>query len=99
MCNDLKNLGVNVELGEYHHHAGSMHIYERHYDMANKIIKNDAAVYYKKELPKIKLHSHVTLQYILSKELYLPRVSMSKDEIKEKSLELSKMLLEEVPNG
>tara|TARA_B100000902_G_scaffold102144_1_gene104575 strand:- start:27965 stop:28819 length:855 start_codon:yes stop_codon:yes gene_type:complete len=99
MCNDLKSLGLDVELGEYHHHAGSMHIYERHYDMANKIISNEASVHYKKQLPKIKLHSHVTLQYILSKELYLPRVPMTKQEIKEKSLELSKMLLEEVSNG
>ena len=99
MCNDLKHLGVDVELGEYHHHAGSMHIYERHYEMANKIIANEAHVHYKKQLPKIKLHSHVTLQYILSKELYLPRVPMEKQEIKDKSLELSKMLLEEVSNG
>ena len=54
---------------------------------------------YKIKNPKIKLHSHVTSQYILSKELYLPRVSMTKEEIKEKSLELSKMLLEEDSNG
>ena len=99
MCNDLNNASVNVQLGEYHHHAGSMHIYERHYEMAKKILNNNAAEYYKIKNPKIKLHSHVTSQYILSKELYLPRVSMTKEEIKEKSLELSKMLLEEVSNG
>lgn len=99
MYNDLKQTMPDLELGEYHHNAGSMHIYDRHYKMVNKIIKNRPSDYYKQELPKIKLHSHITSSYILKKELYLPSTPLSKDEIKEQTIKLSKMLLEEVSNG
>ena len=46
--------------------------------------------------PKIKIHSHKTRTNIIKKELYLPSTPLSKDQIKEKTIELSKMLLEEV---
>ena len=86
----------DLELGEYHHYAGSMHIYDRHYNMVDKILNNNPSKYYEQELPKIKLRSHITSSYILEKEIYLPSTPLSKDEIKEKTIELSKMLLEEV---
>ena len=101
MCNDLKSIigSEAISLGEYHHHAGSMHIYERHYDMVKKILDNNPAKHYGKKLPKIILHPDVTMQYILSNELYLPRVSMSKDEIKDTVDKLKqKVIIEENRN-
>ena len=101
MCNDLKSImgSESLSLGEYHHHAGSMHIYERHYDMVKKILDNNPAKHYGKKLPKIILHPDVTMQYILSNELYLPRVSMSKDEIKDTVDKLKqKVIIEENRN-
>ena len=96
MYNDLKVKIPDLKLGSYHHYAGSMHIYDRHYKMVDKILNNNPSAYYEQELPKIKLRSHITSSYILEKELYLPSTPLSKDEIKEKTIELSKMLLEEV---
>jgi thymidylate synthase len=40
LLNELNELGMNISLGKYYHFAGSMHIYERHYAMSEKIIKN-----------------------------------------------------------
>ncbi len=40
MKNELNGRGLNVELGKYYHSAGSFHVYERHYNMMNKICKN-----------------------------------------------------------
>ena len=38
----LQNAGVPVDdLGSYHHTAGSLHIYDTHYDMANRIYCED----------------------------------------------------------
>ena len=94
MFNSLRKIyGEEFKLGEYTHHAGSMHIYERHYDMANKIISNKAAEYYKADNPKIVVHPDVDLDYILANELYLPREDMSKDEIKKVSQEISSKIL------
>jgi len=38
MLNELRAAGVDVELGTYHHNAGSLHLYEMHYKKAHKII-------------------------------------------------------------
>ena len=38
MLNELNSRGANVSLGSYNHHAGSLHLYERHYKMASKIL-------------------------------------------------------------
>jgi len=37
MLNELNQSGANLELGQYFHHAGSLHVYERHFDMIEKI--------------------------------------------------------------
>jgi thymidylate synthase len=37
MLLDLRAAGLDVTLGEYIHTAGSMHLYERHYEMAAKV--------------------------------------------------------------
>ena len=38
MLNELNRRGAKISLGTYNHHAGSLHLYERHYKMASKII-------------------------------------------------------------
>lgn len=38
-----------LELGHYYHNAGSMHIYDRHFEMANKIIADERSL----ELPMV----------------------------------------------
>ena len=38
MLNELNYRGAKVGLGTYNHHAGSLHLYERHYKMADKIL-------------------------------------------------------------
>ena len=40
---NLKDTYPDIELGCYFHNAGSMHIYDRHFEMADKIIANDKA--------------------------------------------------------
>jgi thymidylate synthase len=80
MFNDLLEHYPDLQLGEYHHHAGSMHIYERHYKMAEKIMK-DGAGWYKKDLEKIKLRDRITSTYILGREYYLPRKELTKEQI------------------
>lgn len=44
MLLDLRNHYPDLEMGHYFHNAGSMHIYDRHFDMANKIIIDERAV-------------------------------------------------------
>ena len=43
MLVNLKGVYPDLELGHYFHNAGSMHIYDRHYEMANSIIENKNA--------------------------------------------------------
>ncbi len=93
MCNDLREHYPDLQLGEYHHNAGSMHIYERHYEMANKIMK-DGAEYYKKDLPKIKLKDEVTSNFILAREFYLPRKDLTKQQIQQATTELAVAMLD-----
>jgi thymidylate synthase len=88
---------MDLQLGEYHHHAGSMHIYERHYDMA-KDIMNEGGIYYPAEMDKIKLRSDITSSYILSRELYLPHEDLSKQQIRQYTERHSGELFEGVLN-
>jgi thymidylate synthase len=98
MFHDLREHYPNLKLGRYSHNAGSMHIYERHYDMAERIMK-DGAKYYSIESSKIKLNSDVTSEYILMNGFYLNKNDMTKDEIINTSKDLKKVLIQEVING
>lgn len=44
MLLSLKPTYPDLELGTYYHNAGSMHIYDRHFDMANKIVADERAL-------------------------------------------------------
>ena len=44
MLVELKKHYPELKLGQYFHNAGSMHIYDRHFEMANKIIVDPDAL-------------------------------------------------------
>ena len=44
MAVQLKATYPELELGHYFHNAGSMHIYDRHFEMANKIVADERAL-------------------------------------------------------
>jgi thymidylate synthase len=80
MLNELRHAGYSqLQLGKYYHHAGSLHLYERHYEMADnilteKIVENNSK--------KVELLDFVTYNYIKANQLYLPSEELSKEEIK-----------------
>ena len=43
MLNELRLRGLDIELGEYYHHAGSLHLYEMHFSKAQQILKEDVS--------------------------------------------------------
>ena len=45
MLIELRDAGLDIELGSYYHHAGSLHVYERHYDMVSEIIPNHTIIF------------------------------------------------------
>ena len=92
MFNELKTIYADLELGTYHHHAGSLHLYETHYDMANKILDSDDEKFNDYSDNKFTLKPHITLDYIQQKELYLPEIDMTKKEIGEYALRTSEKL-------
>ena len=77
MLNDLKYAYPDLELGSYYHHAGSMHIYERHYNMFDIDFEAKVPEHDKKYL----LKPEITLQTIKEQELYLPEIDMSKEDL------------------
>lgn len=48
MLNLLKNLYPDLELGSYTHHANSMHIYEKNFNLVVEMLENE---FFSKELP------------------------------------------------
>ncbi len=49
---ELMSMELNLPVGIYYHVAGSLHIYERHYNLGRKIIENDTE-FYDIEMPAI----------------------------------------------
>lgn len=80
MLNDLRAVYPDLELGHYYHHAGSIHMYERHYGMAENILAASKIGY---ALSKVNytLKDDVTTEEINKKALYLPTNDMEKEEI------------------
>ena len=76
MLNDLNALGANVELGSYYHQAGSYHVYEKHWNMMDKIIANYRKTH-RKNYPDLKTYK---LKNTITSEAMLPH-ALSKQEI------------------
>ena len=81
MFNELRKHYKDLQLGTYYHHAGSLHLYDRHYEMANNIIK-DGENGWSPSIIKFKLLEKVNYNYIKEQKLYLPYDDITKDEIK-----------------
>jgi thymidylate synthase len=54
MLQELLACELNLEMGTYTHSAASIHLYERHFDLANKIVRSDQFVRF--EMPSMKAH-------------------------------------------
>ena len=81
MFNELRKYYKDLQLGTYYHHAGSLHLYDRHYKMADKIIEDGENGWSSSKI-KFKLLEKVDYTYIQENKLYLPSEDISKDEIK-----------------
>ena len=71
ILNYLKPHYPKLEMGEYHHSSDSFHVYEKHYEMMEKITDNDGANFKEIMFPKISGFSEAV--YILNN---LPRFEM-----------------------
>ena len=76
MFNELRGFYPKLQLGNYFHHAWSLHLYERHYDMARSILNKK-----NKNKRKFKLREDITLDGIVTNSLYLPSREMSREDI------------------
>ena len=79
MLNELRTRGLDVELGRYFHHAGSFHVYERHFEMMKFIIQHEP----QPTETKFKLRDDITWSVIDEEMLQLPRRELTKEEINE----------------
>jgi len=84
MLNDLNEhieeytKGIDkVELGNYYHHAGSLHLYEMHYDMRDNILMDQC---FSKE-KNYELNPWITRKYIEENNMTLPIEDMPKLEL------------------
>ena len=92
MYNELRKTHKELELGNYFHHAGSMHIYDKHFEMADKILGEYGKYYYSDNHKKVELFKKVIYTYIYNQGLYLPTDDLSKEEIREFVFTVSKKL-------
>ncbi len=78
MLNELRGFYQNLRLGNYFHHAGSLHLYQRHYNLAKDILGDKRAVKGKR---KFILRDDLTLDNLLNGGLYLPSREMMREEV------------------
>lgn len=67
----LKKEYPDLEIGNYHHTASSFHIYERHWDMMDKILESNGENYIEIDCPEM---VEEEVNYILG---YLPKIEES----------------------
>ena len=75
MLNELKQNGLDIELGKYFHHAGSLHVYERHYDMVNSIC--DSMESYSSPSDTLAIHDGINFANCMR----LPHIDLSKEQM------------------
>jgi len=86
MLNELREIYPDLELGSYYHNAGSLHLYEMHYEMREHILM-DATVFVndiKNHIipdKKYVLRPEITIDYIDREKIFLPREDMPKQEL------------------
>tara|TARA_Y100001938_G_scaffold136335_1_gene199091 strand:+ start:1092 stop:1943 length:852 start_codon:yes stop_codon:yes gene_type:complete len=75
-CTDTEK----VELGHYYHQAGSLHLYDMHYDMRDEILRQASHPIDEKVA---KMKAGITTNYIKQTQCFLPDVDMTKPELVE----------------
>lgn len=89
MLNELRIEMPELTLGHYYHHTGSMHVYERHFEMMNQILSIQTA---KEDIGgqstithspehRFEMKPNVTLDLIQTKGYMMPRMEASKEDI------------------
>lgn len=78
MLNELNDRGLKLELGSYFHHAGSLHIYERHFKMMDNILNNLKEEY---SSEKLLLKQGLTYKKLLSLRSEMSSKELTKKEI------------------
>jgi thymidylate synthase len=77
MLNELKEIYPNLQLGSYHHQAGSLHLYEQHYNMRDNILMDNCF----SENTTYELHPYITREYIQKLNIALPIEDLPKLEL------------------
>ena len=81
MLNELREIYPDLELGSYYHQAGSLHLYDMHYNMRDNILM-DASKYFDADtLDRWILKPEITIDYIDNEKIFLPQKSMEKLEL------------------
>ena len=82
MLNELREIYPDLELGSYYHIAGSLHLYEMHYEMRDNILMDATNKPSESKLNKQWiLKPEVTIDYIDREKIFLPQKSMEKLEL------------------
>ena len=77
MLNELRTIYPDLKLGSYHHHAGSLHLYDMHYNMRDNILGDNCF----SENTSYKLQPWITRQYINENNISLPTEDLTKIEL------------------
>jgi len=81
MLNELRCIYPELELGSYYHQAGSLHLYDMHYDMRNNILMDASKQVQPKYDEQWILKPEITIDYIDREKIFLPQKSMEKLEL------------------
>ena len=76
MLNELNEKGLDIELGRYIHNVGSLHAYERHYQIIESCSR-----YNESSRGQIKLKEYVTWKYMEDYAKHMPVKNTSKEEL------------------
>ena len=83
MLNELRSVYPDLKLGSYYHHAGSLHLYDMHYDMKDNIMM-DIAKLSKETLwteERYELQPWITRKHIAENNMQLPIEDLPKLEL------------------
>ena len=77
MLNELRDVYPELKLGSYYHHAGSLHLYDTHYNMRDNILMDNCF----SENTTYELWPYITRKYIQKMHISLPTEDLPKLEL------------------
>lgn len=81
MVNELRSTYPLLRIGVYYHSAGSLHLYDIHWNMAKDILTKDIKYVDKSFKSRIKLHNYITFDYLNHNKLYFPIIDTTKKDL------------------